>query len=646
MAGHGQVAEENSGLQGRKSIYSTNMTVDQINEVKNILADLRQKLEIRYEHSSRKHNDAVEKMEVDTDGVDTAKAYAPSSDVSLKLPETPTDDPLYGDSDNFISCNQLYSLSQKNNSRYLIIDVRQKAHYDGSKITFDKCINIPQSEIKPGFAVETVKLKNSKGSIRGAKRPLDVAICFIMEQVKRDAPSKIQKCDSPLTNGPLGHGTPMKRTETSRYAAYQNGTRFTVLPSHITPPSGLKNFIIRNPFEPDLNKLHQSMISPTVFTKNPGSSQQSPGFTWTIDELAHIQPAKIEEFPTQQIYSPDPEVEVKAQAAIDRFFQQNQIIPSPWEIREQKNKSSIPMDTPNRPLELNSTKEVKPRKDVWCQTVLSLPVALPQDVEEVLKPYFTFTQDQSADNDDANSSNNSLRRKLFFNYECTADDDNDSTKSLSPVKMSESMILCHSPPQSAMFVHGTPLKRLPQARRQSTGSSVVKIENLSSPDMSPIRNTKNDMSYKRDELYTCLATRLDSAMDMSIDNIIMEKSSNAINNSNFIAFDENDMQCTEGNQDDRKLILNNSEMNLCDSINMEASKYASSAKNHCDDSPKIITEMGNSMHRNHKQSNAISETLDQQSISNSVQDTGYQTYSTSNMTHTVESYSNISKYRT
>ncbi|RLU22130.1 hypothetical protein DMN91_006510 [Ooceraea biroi] len=132
-----------------KSI-STNMTVDQINEVKNILADLRQKLEIRYEHSSRKHNDAVEKMEVDTDGVDAAKAYAPSGDISLKLPETPTDDPLYGDSDNFISCNQLYSLSQKNNSKYLIIDVRQKAHYDSSKMTFNKCINIPQSEIKPG----------------------------------------------------------------------------------------------------------------------------------------------------------------------------------------------------------------------------------------------------------------------------------------------------------------------------------------------------------------------------------------------------------------------------------------------------------------------------------------------------------------
>ncbi|RLU18415.1 hypothetical protein DMN91_008772 [Ooceraea biroi] len=80
----------------------------------------------------------------------TAKVYTPNSDISLKLPETPTDDPLYGDSDNFISCNQLYSLLQNNNSRYLIIDIRQKAHYDGSKMTFDKCINIPQSEIEPG----------------------------------------------------------------------------------------------------------------------------------------------------------------------------------------------------------------------------------------------------------------------------------------------------------------------------------------------------------------------------------------------------------------------------------------------------------------------------------------------------------------
>lgn len=118
--------------------------------MKNTLADLRQKLEIRYERGSRKHNDTVEKMEVDTDGADTTKAYAPSSDISLKLPETPTDDPLNDDSDKFISCIQLYCLLQKTGGRYLIIDIRQKVHYDSSRMSSDKCINIPQSEIKAG----------------------------------------------------------------------------------------------------------------------------------------------------------------------------------------------------------------------------------------------------------------------------------------------------------------------------------------------------------------------------------------------------------------------------------------------------------------------------------------------------------------
>ncbi|XP_072764207.1 uncharacterized protein [Anoplolepis gracilipes] len=130
------------------SIYSTNMTVDQINEVKNILAELKQKLEIRYEHNSKNHKETVEKMEVEIDGM--TEDYAPNSDIGLKLPETPTDDPLYGNSDKFISCSQLYCLLQKC-YKYLIIDIRQKSSYDKSKILSDRCINIPQSEIKKGM---------------------------------------------------------------------------------------------------------------------------------------------------------------------------------------------------------------------------------------------------------------------------------------------------------------------------------------------------------------------------------------------------------------------------------------------------------------------------------------------------------------
>lgn len=91
--------------------------------------------------------------------------------------------------------------------------------------------------------------------------------------------------------------------------------------------------------------------------------QESPGFKWNVDELAHIKPAKIEEFPLHQIQSPDPELEVKAQAAIDRFFKQNHIIPSPWDVGQKENKASL--STPNRPLDdFNSTKDLlKSKKD-------------------------------------------------------------------------------------------------------------------------------------------------------------------------------------------------------------------------------------------------------------------------------------------
>jgi len=92
--------------------------------------------------------------------------------------------------------------------------------------------------------------------------------------------------------------------------------------------------------------------------------QQSPEFTWSIDELAHMKPVKIEESPMQQMYSPEPELEIRAQAAIDRFFKQNQIIPSPWDIKQKGNKP-FSFNTPNRSSkDFNSIQEVsKSTKD-------------------------------------------------------------------------------------------------------------------------------------------------------------------------------------------------------------------------------------------------------------------------------------------
>lgn len=117
--------------------------------MKNILADMKQKLEVQYKLKSKKRNDTMEVMEVETNELE-----APNSDIGLKLPEIPTEDPLYislcSDSNQFISCDQLYYLIQKIGIRYLIIDTRQKIHYESSMISSDRCINIPQSEIKRG----------------------------------------------------------------------------------------------------------------------------------------------------------------------------------------------------------------------------------------------------------------------------------------------------------------------------------------------------------------------------------------------------------------------------------------------------------------------------------------------------------------
>ncbi|XP_072757902.1 uncharacterized protein Bora isoform X2 [Anoplolepis gracilipes] len=504
------------------------------------------------------------------------------------------------------------------------------------------------------------KFRRNSSTPRGVRTIRKLFDIIIMEQARWDTPSKVQRVDSPLINNLWVHRTPVKQNEMqlrrpfeTHYQSNAQSLPFTGLPTHITPPSKLRKLIARNPFEPDLiNRLHLPVISPTVFAKVSSPMQESPGFKWNIDELARIKPAKIEEFPLHQLHSPDPELEIKAQAAIDRFFKQNHIIPSPWDVRQKENKP--PLDTPNRPLDdVNSTKDfAKSKKDVWSQTVLSLPFHLPQNVEEALKPFFTFTQEQSTDGDDVNLSNNSLRRKLFFNHdECT---DNDSFISLSPVKTNNSMTLSCSPPQSGMFVHGTPLKML--QTRQNNKSSAVKSKSVSPPDMSPIHTTENNV-HEKIARNSRLAMRLDFAMDMSIDNVVVEKSDNSINDTSS---DKSNVKRTE---DNREIIVHNDKTNLCNSINMEElPRCIDSAdtnivhfdavlfndKRHNNDMDlKIKTEIESSTQESHQKNNAMFGMFDQQSISNSVQDTGYQTYSMNSTIHTVDSYSNISvNYKT
>lgn len=113
-------------------------------------------------------------------------------------------------------------------------------------------------------------------------------------------------------------------------------------------------------------------------------------------------------------------------------------------------------------------------------------------------------------------------------------------------------------------------------------------------------------------------------------------------------------------EDNHEIIIHNDETNLCDSINMEELPRCINLVNtdtayfdailfndkedNNDMDLKIKTEIKNSTQESYKQNDT---TFDQQNISNSVQDTGYQTYSMNGTMHAVDSYSNMSvNYKT
>ncbi|PSN34191.1 hypothetical protein C0J52_18274 [Blattella germanica] len=148
-------------------------------------------------------------------------------------------------------------------------------------------------------------------------------------------------------------------------------TTFTSLPSHTTPPS--RHYV------------------------------ESRQFCWTIDDVAKIRPAPIEENQIQQYEQPfDPEIESKAQEAIDHPWgpqPASETSPVPEEINESYSHDKQPPsltssddddghDAIVRDENVSSAK----KREVSTQTMLTLPPQLPRSLEATLKPYFMFTQ--------------------------------------------------------------------------------------------------------------------------------------------------------------------------------------------------------------------------------------------------------------
>lgn len=97
--------------------------------------------------------------------------------------------------------------------------------------------------------------------------------------------------------------------------------------------------------------------------------------------------------------------------------------PNDGSAREQKNVL---------PTSLQKTEKSRAKRDGYCQTELTLPPILPKEIEDALRPFFTYTQEQQQtpvkDCDTTlNTTNNasvidhdardaSLRRKLFQTF--------------------------------------------------------------------------------------------------------------------------------------------------------------------------------------------------------------------------------------
>ncbi|XP_063709555.1 protein aurora borealis [Culicoides brevitarsis] len=190
-----------------------------------------------------------------------------------------------------------------------------------------------------------------------------------------------------------------------------------------SPSCGSRFPKIVNPFEQHLaDRLHLPVIcSPSLFHRPATPQHSSTQFEWTIDDVSSLAPANVEVSDQQFQQCHDPELEERAQAAINSYFKENEIVPSPIEcpLRNQKivlrNESSV---------FLSDSSADKKRKNVrngCAQTVLSFPPNLPKEIEDLLAPFCTFTQDQQQslspqDCDttiDHEARDASLRRKLF-----------------------------------------------------------------------------------------------------------------------------------------------------------------------------------------------------------------------------------------
>uniref|UniRef100_T1IH25 Protein aurora borealis n=1 Tax=Strigamia maritima TaxID=126957 RepID=T1IH25_STRMM len=195
----------------------------------------------------------------------------------------------------------------------------------------------------------------------------------------------------------------------------------------MTPLKG----ILSNPFEIGLHeRLQQPSFSPSCFNHVLTEDGVEGPFRWSIDQMANLHPAEIDDVTCLQQREPlriDSEYEEKAQEAINSFFSQNFIVPSPWldDSRPVLRKTSCAssegccyglLDFERFLVDFGKLFLLKPTppkisQDASTQTILTLPINF--DLHKHLGEYFTHLEVSVQPEEDNSLIASTLRRKLF-----------------------------------------------------------------------------------------------------------------------------------------------------------------------------------------------------------------------------------------
>ncbi|XP_071100053.1 uncharacterized protein [Haliotis cracherodii] len=386
-------------------------------------------------------------------------------------------------------------------------------HFDLNNVTPDKKTDSPHR----GCPVPFSKTQDSNTPSTSQRSPAHVRFgtCGLRSDtyLRHALSSPYHKTASMMAvqtdcSSPLLFKTPIRNTgstPSSSRAKTPSGSRLHPgVTNHLTPQS----HVISNPFDMTGDRVHFPGFSPGLFTvMSTPAGEDGKTFRWSIEHIAALNPANIEDMPEQHDHGLDREAEERAQQAISHYFASQLIVPSPWNAPERKYISPctpVTQSGAHRPMQIfpedlqgsiqKELNKLRKSQEVSCQTTLSLPVDF--DMQSVLGEYMNAEATEETNQEALSTS--SLRRKLFFQGE--------TSTALSPVK-SETKLLEESPPSSPL-AQTTPEWDKQTYRTSSSGqfsSSPIKgpsepffrrtsseADFLASPELSPINKKRSN----------------------------------------------------------------------------------------------------------------------------------------------------------